>query len=147
MTIFLDIDGVLNRQSQWKTLYTINEECVKEFANLCNKLPNKPDIVLTSSWRHGFTSTLNPQNASYIKNLENMLKKYGITISDKTPDLRGRTRDKEIQRYLYFHQQVTKYIIIDDDKNEYAEINKHNYFVDAAYGFSQKDIKGVMKCI
>lgn len=146
MIIFLDIDGVLNKKSQWKTLYAVNEGCVKAFSTLCEKIPGNPVIVLTSSWRHGFVGTMDKQNASYIQNLEKIMDKYSIRIADKTPVLKGRTRDKEIERYLYFHPD-NWYVIIDDDRNEYVEVNSHNYFVDAEYGFCEKDIKRVMKCI
>lgn len=146
MTIFLDIDGVLNKKSQWKTLYSVNENCVKAFAELCKKIPGNPVIVLTSSWRHGFVNTMDEENAPYIQNLEQIMDKYGIRITDKTPALKGRTRDKEIERYLYFHPE-SRYVIIDDDKGEYGAIDRHNCFVNAEYGFCETDIKRVMKCI
>lgn len=136
MTIFLDIDGVLNTSSQWRRPYSLNNDCVREFCRYVKQVKGR--VVLTSSWRAGFDGPGNINNTKQIKQLEAELAKYGISIYDKTPILTGRTRDKEIDRYLYFHPD-NQYIIIDDDVTEYMVITSSNHFVDANVGFTRKD--------
>lgn len=144
MIIFLDIDGVLNASCDWTKPYTIREECLLNFAQLVKKMPSAK-IVLTSSWKTGFCSSGSEDNLPQIASLEQKLARYGLHIHDKCPSLKGRTRDKEIERYLYFHPEP--YVIIDDDKKEYEKQLLHTYFVNAKTGFSKKDIGGVLKCL
>lgn len=117
MIIFLDIDGVLNRKEQWKIPYSLDKNCIKNFCAYAKRKNAK--IVLTSSWRTGFISTKHEENLPQIKRLEKLLAEHGCEIADKTPILKGRTRDKEIERYLYFHPD--DYQIIDDDPDEFSE--------------------------
>lgn len=148
MYIFLDIDGVLNKSSQWKKMYSLDKECIESFCQFVLKA--KGEIILTSSWRSGFVGTMSEKNTPQIKNLEKLLGEYGVTIKDKTPVLKGRKRDDEIERYLYFNSdagEYVNYIIIDDDKNEFGNVGGRNYFTDAACGFTKKDVKGCLKVV
>lgn len=144
MYIFLDIDGVLNQEHQWTTMYSLHKKCIENFCSFVNK--TKGEVVLISSWRPGFVSTKNPDNTENIKELEKELEKYGVYIKDKTPKLLNRSRDKEIERFLYFHP-TDEYIVLDDDKREYDEVNRHNYFINSSTGFTKKDIKRALRCI
>ena len=137
--IFFDIDGVLNTSEQWNRAYSLKNSCIATFCTFVKK--SKADIVMISSWRKGFVSKHNMENLPQIRVLEEKLANYGVEISDKTPVLVGRKRDKEIERYLYMHPEVKSYIIIDDDKNEYDAILKGTYFIDAKVGFTKKDIR------
>ena len=38
MFYFLDVDGVLNRESDWRIPFTVNEECLKNFVMLGKSL-------------------------------------------------------------------------------------------------------------
>lgn len=38
LTVFLDVDGVLNRESDWRTAFALNEECVAAFKELIAEL-------------------------------------------------------------------------------------------------------------
>ncbi len=148
MYIFLDIDGVLNKKSQWKRMYSLDMECIENFCQFA--LETKGDIILTSSWRSGFVGTMSEENTSQIKELEKLLNEYGVTIKDKTPILKGRKRDAEIERYLYLNSPPGKcvnYIIIDDDRHEYGEVSVRNYFTDATCGFTKKDGKRCLKMV
>lgn len=49
-----------------------------------------------SSWRSGFVSTMHDDNSPQIRELEQKFQEYGVRIADKTPILRGRSREKEI---------------------------------------------------
>ena len=143
MIIFLDIDGVLNTQSQWKRMYSLDNECIKHFAGLVNK--TGASVVLTSSWRSGFVSSMSDENTPQIKDLENRLLSYGVSISGKTPVLAGRSRDKEIERFLYFNP-CERFIILDDDKGEFDFSSRHNYFVNSKTGFTALDVRRCLKC-
>jgi len=141
---FFDIDGVLNTSNQWKHLYSLNEKCIHEFCHFVKA--NNLTPVMTSSWRTGFVSTLNPDNLPHVKQLEQLFQQYNVTIADKTPVLNGRSRDKEIQRFLYFHP-CDNYMIIDDDSSEYDVLTNKNYFVDAQIGFTNADARTLKRLI
>lgn len=48
--IFLDIDGVLNTSSEWKRMYTLNANCIKNFSEFVKRTKTEVRIVLTSSF-------------------------------------------------------------------------------------------------
>lgn len=143
---FFDIDGVLNKKENWNVLYSLNGKSIEIFCNMlkdCKLIP-----VLTSSWRAGFISPLSKENTPNIQKLEKDFQKYGITIYGKTPNLKGQSRDKEIERFLYYHEkEVENYIIIDDDKTEFNKISEHNYFTDYKTGMTKKDYDKIIKII
>ena len=131
MLIFLDIDGVLNRKSDWKRPYSLNKESVKRFCSFAKEKQAK--IILTSSWRTGFVSSHHPKNTPQIQELEKLLDEGGVRIIGKTPVLHKK-RDVEIQEFLKNHP-TEDYIILDDDRNEFGEITSKNRFVDCKKGF------------
>ena len=138
MIIFFDIDGVLNKKSQWTKMYSLDAGCIAHFASLVNK--TKAKIVISSSWRTGFKAAHDSENSGPIRDLEKELDRFGISIYDKTPILRGRKRDIEIERWLYFNP-TEKYLILDDDESEYGTITEKNYFVDCKTGITERDVK------
>ena len=123
-------------------MYSLNDDCIREFADFCISVNGR--IVLSSSWRAGFIGTHDASNSPQIKELEARLANYGLVISDKTPKLRGRKRDDEINRYVYLND-IKRYIIIDDDINEYGKLCDANYFVDSSYGFTYNDAKRIKR--
>ena len=131
MLIFLDIDGVLNKQKEWKTPYTLNDENIERFCRFAKK--NQGKVILTSSWRGGFIAPHHPGNTPQIKELEKKLERFGIRILGKTPILHKK-RDVEIREFLKNHP-TEDYIIVDDDKNEFQRITDKNMFVDCKKGF------------
>lgn len=146
MYIFLDIDGVLNKREQWGRMYSLDKECIKNFCLFIKQINDENvSIILTSSWRSGFVTTKNNRNSPQIKQLEKMLGEYGVSIRSKTPKIKGKKRDKEIEKFLSFVNSTDKFIVIDDDKNEFSKIGKFNYFTEATYGFTKADIKGCLK--
>lgn len=129
---FFDIDGVLNTESDWQFRYYFRKNLVKKFCEYCKKYNYEP--VMISSWRTGFMGPDHFDNLPHIKKLEEEFKNNGITLKYKTPVLKSKSRDQEIERFLYYHP-VSRYIIIDDDKNEYGTITDHNHFVNSKVGF------------
>lgn len=127
--IFLDIDGVLNKESDWKKgLYYINKECLNNFLIYLNKIKNYK-VVLISTWRNG----------DGIKVLE----KY-FPIYDKTPNS-NKDRQAEVEYYIK-RNNITKYIIIDDDVSLYHTPERVNIYIpDYKTGLTINDIKKLLK--
>ena len=94
---FFNVDGLLNRSSDWKKPFTIN---------------------------------------------------YGLVIKiyAKTPYLKGRPREKEIERFLYFHKPLN-YIVIDGNPDEYERTGSHIFFIDPETGFTETDAKRASKLL
>lgn len=142
MYIFLDVDGVLNKKSDWKTSYYLNTENINNFKAFLKTLKN-PKIVLISSWRKGFTRQYNYCTVQ-IQNLLDKLAPY--EIYGRTKELEE-GRLAEIIDYLDNHEKDS-YIIIDDDITEYPDKNVNGLLiVDNLSGFSKKDIKLAKKYI
>ena len=93
MYYFLDIDGVLNKESDWRVPFAINPECAACFAMLLKK-DKDPHVVLSSTWRHGITNSgiKAPKDNNFLEKLE----KYGIIIEGSTP-ISNKTRQEEIE--------------------------------------------------
>lgn len=138
MIVLLDVDGVLNRKSEWKIPYTLNTDCLDNLKTaVCGM---NPHIVLISSWRKGFISTENIENTPQIKKLEKELCKRGLRIDGKAPN-RIDNRDYLAKRY------GENVLILDDDPTEYKE--KHNglYLVNCETGLTVADAKKIRKLI
>lgn len=138
MIVLLDIDGVLNRQSEWKIPYMLDQDCLDNLKAAVHGI--NPYIVLISSWRKGFVSAGNTENTPQIKKLEKELSKRGLHIDEKAPD-RINDRDYLIKRY------GENVLVLDDDPAEYKE--KHNglYLVDCKTGLTDADVKKIRKLI
>ncbi len=143
MYLFFDIDGVLNKESMWKTNFSLDKNLVEVFCGLCRKLNAVP--IITSSWRTGFVSTNSDENVDHIKRLEKMLLENDVRICGKTEILRGRKRDREIERYRILHDEQAGYIIIDDDPAEYETVTDRMYFTDSKTGLTEKDVRAICK--
>lgn len=52
MYVFFDIDGVLNKRSQWKQFYSLDAGCVDCFCGFLHRTGGVP--IIMSSWRTGF---------------------------------------------------------------------------------------------
>lgn len=138
--LFFDIDGVLNTEASWKKPYQLSEEKIGLLAELCRNTGAKP--VLTSTWRLGYSEDYE-ECSEQIKRLIDMFAVHGISIFAATPVLKGRSRDKEIERFLYFHED-NGYVILDDDESLY-ENSKNLYRVDCKTGLTKKDINRIEK--
>ena len=143
MFVFLDIDGVLNRKNEWCVPYTLNKECLDNFASCFQGIDVK--IILVSSWRTGFISPGNTKNLPQIKTLEKELEQRGLRIRGITS-----TSEKDrmcgIQSFLEKHPE--SYLILDDDLSEYGGKRVPNlYLVNCKSGFTLKDAKKVRQMI
>ena len=66
--IFLDIDGVLNRQCDWVKLFTVHADCARRFSDFCRSVGGR--VILISTWKNGYAGKNNPANSDSIKALE-----------------------------------------------------------------------------
>lgn len=122
--VFLDIDGVLNTEA-----YRENpdvdyfEEPISEL-HMCHlkRLINETaaKIVLSSTWRIYWE----PGEQQYDRAGEyfnQLFKKYGLEIYDKTPELKD--RDVEVSAWLTDHQ-TESFVILDDYDFEWSPCNE-----------------------
>lgn len=134
LTIFLDIDGVLNTRDSWKTPFQLNDKCIQAFCSFLLKNCNNPNIVLTSSWKNGY-STLPENETEQLKELRSKLARFGIKINGRTRTLQNRMQ--EINDYIVNHE-MEYYVIIDDDPAEYSEdYLKKVLLIDSGTGFTE----------
>ena len=77
--IFLDVDGVLNSKRDRNSIKLRTDSHLRLLQELVKA--TGANIVLSSSWRIGFTKA--------IKNLNDRLAEYGLEIMDRTPVLPG----------------------------------------------------------
>lgn len=121
--IFLDIDGVLNDENTFihrnhvflttgTILPEIDEKFVARLADIVNTTGAK--IVLSSSWRTGW-SPIDSECKSSRKQINEILRKYGLSIIDKTIFLKSGSRQDEIKEWLSRHPEVESFIILDDE--------------------------------
>lgn len=143
MYIFLDVDGVLNKRSDWIRPFSLNAECVRNFNELVTRIPNAK-IVLSSTWRNGIAR--DGYRAAHIEDLMKALSAAGIDTIDRTANAPDGSRSKEIDYYLRRHENDS-YIILDDDQNlfEDGEKTKNLFVINNEYGFRKKDIAKIIK--
>lgn len=109
--VFLDFDGVLNLDIN---NYTGNFKAKEPMANL-NKfcLENEFKIVVISSWR----KSLNYKELLYESGLNENIQILGAT------DILEKDRESEVIDYLEKHQNINKFIILDD--GNFNELKKY----------------------
>ena len=143
--LFLDIDGVLNRRSDWDKKFYMNPECLQAFDELINKLHKKYDlrIILSSTWRFAMS---NDESDSVLLPLNTVLHKYHLGIYGSTVKS-NKTRQEEIEYYIR-RNGVNKYVILDDDASLFPDRSRINiYLTDYKTGLSSREVRAVIKSI
>ena len=124
--IFLDIDGVLNTNSDRE----ISSDKLKLLSELVSK--TGADVVLSSSWRYGWNQLKLNQPGTRIYRLKQLLKDNDIVIKDIIGlDL---TKSIQIKNYLNTNM-ISNYIVLDDEPIDTANLVKTNGDV----GLTQSD--------
>lgn len=133
--LFLDVDGVLNKEGTKATVETIFGRFTGLDQSLVNKLliwlkeHEDVKVVLSSSWRldgrfdHAFT---------------NKLKEAGVTWIDETPNCGHRGED--IYQWYMDHPEVTHFAILDDTSDVHP-VGKALVQTSAKTGLRDKDLK------
>ena len=129
--IFLDIDGVLNSARYDKdesdsdgNIDVSRLELVKTLIDCTGA-----DIVLSSSWRSHW-DPLGAETNETGRELEGIFSQHGIKLFDRTP-LLGGNRSKEIRAWLSGRENIEGFVIIDDIKFGWGELE--NYVVKTDY--------------
>lgn len=117
LTIFLDIDGVLNNEqafhAAWEinhkvNVYVLDEECVRRLVTLVKACTPEPQIVLSSTWRLGDRG---------MNTIKAKLAEYGLALHSVTPRLSGDMRGEEIAAWLAANGTERRFVILDDDSD------------------------------
>lgn len=138
--LFLDIDGVLNTRESWRTPFQLNDACIRNFCRCLSGSGRNVRIVLTSSWKSGFSSVPEYETPQ-LKELRRKLSVYGFAIAGRTKDLSNRMA--EIDDYLNAHE-AGEYAVVDDDMQEYSQAYlKKVTLIDSAVGFTERDGKKI----
>jgi hypothetical protein len=105
--IFLDIDGVLNfhQPESPDQSKTIQRELLGRLRAILEATGAK--IVLASTWRHE-------------EGAVDEARSDGVPIDDVLPDLRPASRGKEIISWLNKHPEVQRYLVLDDEDDDYG---------------------------
>ncbi len=135
LTIFLDIDGVLNTPSEYGK--RINNNNVDVLNKLINRLEEKYDtqIVVSSSWR--LSSGVNKiiRNAGVIARLKGVTENLG-------------DRSKEINSYISKNRLEPKNcLVLDDEKDIVKNVICKYYITNYKTGVVEGDIKKILKLV
>ena len=138
--IFLDIDGVLNSEHTLEDRSTsdasiICDQYLENLRNIVEKTDAK--LVLSSSWRVYFESTIDDPKHSYGVQLVQELSKHNLKLHAKTPFVKGEfsnERGLEIKTYIEKHN-ITNYVVIDDEN--FSDFKTHldmSRFIQTTFG-------------
>ena len=146
--IFLDVDGVLNRNAPGEFKETTYDGCIEVLKELVSKTGAK--IILSSGWKRFFDDDMRPLN-SYGQQLTEDLSKYGLILSGRTADfsteeiVREKTFDKckpsEILDYVHRNDLLT-YVVIDD--LPLTGLGRHLYMTDHKTGLIEADVNKII---
>ena len=148
--IFLDIDGVLNTNYTKETTSSgvifVEDNKIKILKQIIDETDAK--VVLSSTWRYGWTDSDRSMFAQDFNELKEKLEEFGITLYDKTPifDYYMRKRGEEIQEYLRGRDDIDGYVIIDDlDGSWLRPCSSHLLQTSPWKGLEEKHIKTAKK--
>ena len=149
--IFLDVDGVLNSLPYAERVRNtvddeeINEENVKRLKQIYDA--TNAEIIISSTWRDCDI----PNNKSVYfmwQYLESKLRKYGMRISGKTPQL-GNNRPYEISEWLRENteREEVRFVSLDDDfiEDEYEEYGIGNCLIRTYFFCLSEDEGGLQQ--
>lgn len=137
-TIFLDIDGVLNRQSDWKKKFTLHTPCLDALKALAERI-HCQRIVISSTWR----ANAGENEPEFYRHLVGELTARGFTVVGTTP-LSTHTREEEIAYYTRRHD-CGKFLVLDDDDSLFPQKNLPVHFVSHITGLTDSDVAEAAK--
>jgi len=153
--IFLDIDGVLNSEP----FLSNNAELFDR--NNISKLKNALDItnaviVMSSGWRLLFNESMLPESGDS-QYLYNILNEFGIELFGKTPDFSteeirtnktfSHVKAAEILAWLDAHDQVEKFVVLDDLDLNNEVIHAHQVRTNPQLGLTEGDISQIVRML
>ena len=135
--IFLDVDGVLNSSQDGYSIRLRTDSHLKLLQRIVKKTGAK--IVLSSSWRIGFTPAS--------RNLLARFKECGLELMDCTPELPGSCRGDEIRQWLtdnVYNYDIENFVILDDEANMAEFTDKNLVQTDTNIGLQKQN---AIECI
>ena len=104
MYYFLDVDGVLNKKSDWKRPFTVNSECVRNFKRLMEQ-DKESHVILSSTWRQGVTNTgvTSERDDSLIKMFDNFGNVFNKVRTDDLVKLKNLINDTYFEGKPYYY--------------------------------------------
>lgn len=143
MTLFLDIDGVLNIEDGNKSTYMrtrrfLENDLVENLNSLLRQV--NMNIVISSSWRcdmDDLLKILQEHNFKYINNITNRT------------NLNNKTRSQQIIDYCRTYN-IDKFIVLDDSKREFndGKLDEHLiYYTDKTQGLTINDVSKLIEII
>ncbi len=123
--IFLDIDGVLNSAGYDKNKSATDGNIDISRLMLIKSLIDctGANVVLSSSWRCHWDPEGKETNETGCE-LEGIFNQSGIKLFDRTP-LLGGNRSKEIRAWLSGREDIESFVIIDDIKFGWGELEEY----------------------
>lgn len=131
--IFLDFDGVINLDINNYTGPFNNKEQMENLNRFCLKYNFK--IVVRSSWR----KNLNYKDVLYKSGLD---KRIGVLWATETLE---KDRKSEIIQYLENHNNISKFVIIDD--GNFNELRKYHVQTLFEKGFDNEKYNAAIELI
>ena len=146
----IQIDGVLNTNYTKETTSSgvifVEDNKIKILKQIIDETDAK--VVLSSTWRYGWTDSDRSMFAQDFNELKEKLEEFDITLYDKTPifDYYMRKRGEEIQEYLHGRDDIDGYVIIDDlDGSWLRPCSSHLLQTSPWKGLEEKHIKTAKK--
>lgn len=151
--IFLDFDGVI---TTLKSNWTIDNDKVELVKQICDATGAK--IVISSSWRRYTVEqtieAITTQETVYGHNpfpypeyiVGITSKMFGLKYADRKTYY-SLCRGVEIDRWLWEHEDVTNYVILDDDPDMLLSQKKHFIKTHALRGISKRDVEKAIKIL
>ncbi len=149
--IFLDIDGVLNRDSTRIAAPSgcmfVEDELVERLRRIYCRTHAR--IVLSSSWRMGWyelaSGRMDTPNAMDYQALSEKLLSSGIPINGHTEILPDRSRAGEIARYVAREPDVEAFVILDD--MAIRGLETHQVRTNPELGLTEDDVEKAIEIL
>lgn len=133
--IFLDIDGVLNRNgNRPPNVCEIEENPLSLLSDLIRKSGAK--VILTSSWR---LATDEPWREPLLCG--------GVSVAGQTARLNGNNRRREIELYLKEHSGAESFVILDDQAGRWGKLKNNCVHVNAKVGLTEANVAQALKIL
>lgn len=151
--IFLDFYGVI---TTLKSNWTIDNEKVELVKQICDATGAK--IVISSSWRrYTLEQTIEAITTREAERGHNPFPypEYIVGITSRMYGFKHGNREKhyglcrgiEIDRWLWEHEDVINYVILDDDSDMLLSQKKHFIKTNALRGISNRDVEKAIKIL
>ena len=155
ITIFLDVDGVLNHTKDtkecpklpWPNWKTVCQSCINRLNALCGFIhkhtQQEPTVILSSSWRRLFPT---------VYDFQCFLAEHGYkyAIAGRTvihgEDDYADTRGQQILNHIKNHP-CDRYIVLDDDTFDMQKIAHRQIVTDFKSGFTTSKLKEAINLI